>query len=42
MNLETNFQMLDEVNKYAECELNFSNFNVNIYCPLEKSRPRSG
>ena len=28
MNLETNFQILDKVNKYAEYEFNFFNFFV--------------
>ena len=36
MNLETNFQMLDKVNKYAEYEFNF------FMLILKKARPRSG
>ena len=35
MNLETNFQMLDKVNKYAEYEFIFFKFYVNIYSLLK-------
>ena len=37
MNLETNLQMLDKVNKYADHEINFQNL---LY--IKKARPHSG
>ena len=41
MNLETYFQMLDKVNKYADNEFNFSQiYNVNFYRLLNKARPK--
>ena len=42
MNLQTNFQMLEKVNKYADYEFNiFSNSNINIYCLLKKRDRRA-
>ena len=37
MNLETNLQMLDKVNKYADYEFNFSKFSCKYLLSIEKS-----
>ena len=44
MNLETNFQILENVNKYADFEFSFffQIFNENIYCFLKRARLVSG
>ena len=38
MNLETNFQILDKVNKYVEYEFNFFNILCKYLLSLEKAR----
>ena len=38
MNLETNFQMLENVTKYADYEFNFFKFVLEIFTVYEKER----
>ena len=40
MNLEASFQMLEKATEYADYEFIFAIFGVNIYCLLQKARPK--